>query len=187
MEDRIVVEQCEDGSILCGVFDGHYGPRLAEYGSSNARAMFSQALSEAGAGAPAASAPAQDGGGVAAAAMQRFFAMVEEGWTRLAGALIDGGDWTPAMEGSCALMAHVTPSRLVVGNVGDSRAVLVRVDRGASGAAPRLVAEQLTREHNARSGPERARIEAEHPEDPQAVVYIRDARAWYVCGVLQVR
>lgn len=183
MEDRIVVENCDDGAILCGVFDGHYGPRLAEFGRSNARAMFGQALAEAAA-KPAVAANAGDGG-IIIDAMQRYFGIVEEGWTKLASSLIAAGDWTPTMEGSCALMAYVTPDRLVLGNVGDSRAVLVRVE-DVSGA-PRLVAEQLTREHNARSGEERARIEAEHPDDPHAVVYVREARAWYVCGVLQVR
>lgn len=191
MEDRIVVENCDEGAILCGVFDGHYGPRLAEYGRSNAREMFGQAMAEAATSpenTSSAAAVAGGSGGIIASAMRRYFGIVEEGWIKLASSLIAAGDWTPTMEGSCAIMAYVTPSRLVVGNVGDSRAVLIRVEEpGAGGGAPRLVAEQLTHEHNARCGDERARIEAEHPDDPHAVVYVREARAWYVCGVLQVR
>lgn len=40
---RMVVEPCAEG-IVAGVFDGHYGPRTAEFARQNTRIMFTDAL-----------------------------------------------------------------------------------------------------------------------------------------------
>jgi hypothetical protein len=44
-------------------------------------------------------------GGDLESSMDRYFDLVEEGWAHAARAMIRGGDWSAAMEGSCALMA----------------------------------------------------------------------------------
>jgi hypothetical protein len=44
-------------------------------------------------------------GGDFESSMDRYFDLVEEGWAHAARAMIRGGDWSAAMEGSCALMA----------------------------------------------------------------------------------
>lgn len=70
-------------------------------------------------------------GGDLEGAMNRYFDFVEEGWAVAARALIRGGDWSAAMEGSCGLMAYITKEKMVLGNLGDCRAVVVK--RGQDG------------------------------------------------------
>ena len=113
--------------------------------------------------------------------MERFFQLLEAGWTENARVLVRRGDWSASLEGSCALISHFTPGRLVLGNLGDCRAILV-----SEGADGRLEAQQLTHEHNASRPEERIRVLKEHPDEPDAVQYIPKSGSWYVKGTLQV-
>ena len=78
-------------------------------------------------------------------------------------------------------MAHVTAGKLVVGNLGDCRAVLIQ-----EASDGKLEVRQLTREHNASRPEERSRIISEHQNEPDAVQYIAKSGSWYVKGTLQV-
>jgi serine/threonine protein phosphatase PrpC len=99
--------------------------------------------------------------------VNRFFELMEAGWSEYAQVLVKRGDWSASLEGACALISHVTPGRLVIGNLGDCRAVLVYEDSDGT-----LQARQLTHEHNASRLEERKRIQSEHPGEPDAVQFI---------------
>jgi len=167
IEDRIVVEPCAEG-LLAGVLDGHYGPRTAEWTRQNARVMMTEALREEG-GAPVNT-------------MNRFYELIEDGWANSARGTIREGDWSAAMEGSCALVAYVTNKSYVLGNLGDCRALLVKRKPDGTG----LTHEQLTKAHNASDPAERQRIQQEHPNEKEPVTYLTEPGTWYVRGTLQV-
>lgn len=152
--------------VVCAVFDGHYGPRASEFCRANSVSVFKQALLQKG----SAEAP-----------IKKFFQLIEEGWTEHARVLVRRGDWSASMEGTCGLVAHVTPEKLVVGNLGDCRAILVQRETDGS-----LSALQLTREHNASNPAERERVQKEHPGEDDAVQYVKNSGSWYVRGTLQV-
>lgn len=163
-EDRLVAAEASSG-VVCAVFDGHYGPRAAEFCRQNAESYFAKAYRAARGNA---------------VYIDRFFELMEAGWTDYARVLVRRGDWSASLEGACALIAHVTPERLLVGNLGDCRAILIQERGGA------LQARQLTQEHNASRPEERNRIFDEHKGEPDAVQYIAKSGSWYVKGTLQV-
>jgi pyruvate dehydrogenase phosphatase len=113
--------------------------------------------------------------------VDKFFELMEAGWSEYARVLVRRGDWSASLEGSCALISHVTPGRLVLGNLGDCRAILIH-----DGDDGTLQARQLTHEHNASRPEERKRILSEHKDEPEAVQYISKSGSWYVKGTLQV-
>ena len=163
-EDRLVVAE-GGGGVICAVFDGHYGPRASEFCRQNAGSYFAKAYKAARG---------------SAVYVDRFFELMETGWTDYARVLVRRGDWSASLEGACALIAHVTPGRLQVGNLGDCRAILIQERGGA------LQARQLTQEHNASRPEERDRILKEHKGEPEAVQYVAKSGSWYVKGTLQV-
>ena len=114
-EDRMVVSRLGDDGVLCAVFDGHYGPRASEFCKNEVTGYIRSILDETGSGE---------------SRMKKIFQMLESGWTGIAHGLVTKGDWTASLEGSCAVVAHVTPERLIVGNLGDCRAVLFREEGG---------------------------------------------------------
>ena len=77
--------------------------------------------------------------------MDHFLGLMEAAWTEYARVLVRRGDWSAALEGACALVSHMTPGKLLVGNLGDCRAILIHED-----GEGQLQVRQLTREHNAR-------------------------------------
>jgi hypothetical protein len=110
-----VVSRLGDNGVLCAVFDGHYGPRASEFCKNEVTGYIRSILDETGSGE---------------SRMKKVFQMLESGWTGIAHGLVTKGDWTASLEGSCAVVAHVTPERLIVGNLGDCRAVLFREEGG---------------------------------------------------------
>jgi len=164
-EDRLVVAE-GGGGIVCAVFDGHYGPRAAEFCKQHAESYFAKAFKAARG---------------TTVYLEKIFDLLEGGWSEYARVLVRRGDWSASLEGACSLIAHVTPGRLLVGNLGDCRAVLIQEDDDGN-----LRAVQLTAEHNASRLPERTRILHEHPGEPEAVQYVAKSGSWYVQGTLQV-
>mmetsp|Transcript_64536 Transcript_64536/g.153929 ORF Transcript_64536/g.153929 Transcript_64536/m.153929 type:complete len:420 (+) Transcript_64536:90-1349(+) len=164
-EDRMVVQKVGQDGVLCCVFDGHYGPRAAEFCKNNVLNYVNTS---------------RDGNDAPEASMTRVFQMLESGWIRMANSMVDKGDWTSSLEGACALVAHVSPTHLTVGNLGDCRAVLFQEEGGE------LTAVQLTQEHNASNPDERSRIQGEHPGEDDAVQFVDASGSWYVKGTLQV-
>lgn len=85
-----------------------------------------------------------------------------------------------ATVGSCCLAGVICSGLLYTANVGDSRAVLGRVDKSAKSVA----AIQLSTEHNASIESVRDELRSLHPEDSQIVVLKHNV--WRVKGIIQV-
>ncbi|KAI4317595.1 hypothetical protein L6164_025456 [Bauhinia variegata] len=73
--------------------------------------------------------------------------------------------------GSCVLLVLLHGNHLYTLNLGDSRAVLATCSRGDKiDGKERLKAIQLTESHTVENEAERARLLAEHPDDPMPIV-----------------
>lgn len=86
-----------------------------------------------------------------------------------------------ATVGSCCLVGVICSGLLYTANVGDSRAVLGRVDKAAKSVA----AIQLSTEHNASTESVRDDLRLLHPQDSRIVVLKHNV--WRVKGIIQVR
>ncbi|EKX43744.1 hypothetical protein GUITHDRAFT_110199 [Guillardia theta CCMP2712] len=164
-EDRMVIVKNGEG-VVYGVFDGHYGPRASEFCRANTPSLLAQA---------------SEGLTASQSIVRRLFQLFENGWIDHSRILIRRGDWSASLEGSCALVAHVTREKVVVGNLGDCRAILI-----SEGEDGKHTAIQVTREHNASNAIEREKILREHPDEVDAVQFVQKSGSWYVKGTLQV-
>lgn len=81
--------------------------------------------------------------------------------------------------GSCCLVGVIWRGTLYVANVGDSRAVI-----GSLGKSGKIVAEQLTRDHNACMEEVRQELRSLHPDDSHIVVMKQGV--WRIKGLIQV-
>lgn len=84
-----------------------------------------------------------------------------------------------AAVGSCCLVGVIWKGTLHIANLGDSRAVL-----GSVGRSKKVVAEQLTTDHNASVEEVRQELRSLHPDDSQVVV-MKDG-VWRIKGIIQV-
>lgn len=82
--------------------------------------------------------------------------------------------------GSCCLVGVIWRGTLYVANLGDSRAVL-----GCLGRSNNIIAEQLTRDHNACMEDVRQELRSLHPDDSHIVVLKHGV--WRIKGIIQVR
>ncbi len=81
--------------------------------------------------------------------------------------------------GSCCLVGVIWRRTLYVANLGDSRAVI-----GCLGRSNEIVAEQLTKDHNACLEEVRQELKSLHPDDSRIVVMKNGA--WRIKGIIQV-
>lgn len=84
-----------------------------------------------------------------------------------------------AAMGSCCLVGVIWKGTLYIANLGDSRAVI-----GSAGRSNKIIAEQLTKEHNASKEEVRRELRSLHPEDSQIVVMKQGT--WRIKGIIQV-
>ena len=85
-----------------------------------------------------------------------------------------------AAVGSCCLVGVICDGTLYVANLGDSRAVLGRVVK----ATGKVLAVQLSTEHNVSNESVRQELQSLHPEDSKIVVLKHNV--WRVKGIIQV-
>lgn len=85
-----------------------------------------------------------------------------------------------ASVGSCCLVGIICRGILYIANVGDSRAVLGRLEKSVT----EVKAIQLSSEHNANLESVREELHSLHPNDPQIVVLKHNV--WRVKGIIQV-
>lgn len=81
--------------------------------------------------------------------------------------------------GSCCLVGIIWKGTLYVGNLGDSRAVV-----GYEGRSGKIVAEQLTRDHNASIEEVRQELRSLHSDDSH--ILIMKQGVWRIKGIIQV-
>lgn len=85
-----------------------------------------------------------------------------------------------AAVGSCCLVGVICGGTLYIANLGDSRAVMGKLVK----ATGKVVATQLSVEHNASIESVREELHSLHPDDPQIVVLKHNV--WRVKGIIQV-
>ncbi|KAL0338021.1 UNVERIFIED_CONTAM: putative protein phosphatase 2C 43 [Sesamum calycinum] len=81
--------------------------------------------------------------------------------------------------GSCCLVGIIWKRTLYIANLGDSRAVIGYLDQ-----SKKIIAEQLTKDHNASMEEVRKELKALHPEDSQILVMKQGV--WRIKGIIQV-
>lgn len=84
-----------------------------------------------------------------------------------------------AAAGSCCLVGVIRKGTLLIANLGDSRAVLGYMSR-----SNKIVAEQLTSDHNAAQEEVRQELRSLHPDDARIVVHKQGV--WRIKGIIQV-
>lgn len=161
LEDESRVESTAALGTFVGVYDGHGGSDAARfvnqhlYGHLQRMVVAGEPLSED--------------------LIRRAFLLTEQGFQSHVARTVRQRPQI-AGTGCCALVGVLAPGgTLFVASLGDSRAVLGT----ASGEAL-----ELSQEHNASHQEVRAELQAQHPEDPDVVVFKNGV--WRVKGIIQV-
>lgn len=163
LEDHSQVETGSAATFV-GVYDGHGGAEAARFISDH---LFAHLIRLA-----------QENGTISEDVVRSAFSATEEGFltlvrrTRFIKPLI-------AAVGSCCLVGVIWRGTLYVANLGDSRAVI-----GVLGRSNKIMAEPLTRDHNASREEVRQELISRHPDDSQIVVLKHGV--WRIKGIIQV-
>ncbi|PKA48154.1 putative protein phosphatase 2C 60 [Apostasia shenzhenica] len=148
-----------------GVYDGHGGPETARYIADNLFRNLKDIVSEE-----------QE---MSVDCIRRAFSTTEDGFISFV-----RKQWSISPQlasvGSCCLVGIICAGILYVANLGDSRAVLGRLDGEERGIA----AVQMTAEHNASNESVRNELRSLHPHDSQIVVLKH--KVWRVKGIIQI-
>ncbi|KAK6941920.1 PPM-type phosphatase-like domain [Dillenia turbinata] len=163
MEDQSQVETGRD-SIFVGVYDGHGGPEASRFICDH---LFQHLMRLA-----------RDNGTISEDVLRSAFSTTEDGFLTLVRRTCAIKP-TIAAIGSCCLVGVIWKGTLYVAHVGDSRAVL-----GTVGRSNNIIAEQLTRDHNASMEEVRQELRASHPDDSHIVVLKQGI--WRIKGIIQV-
>ncbi|CAN6280374.1 unnamed protein product [Urochloa humidicola] len=163
LEDHSQVETGAAATFV-GVYDGHGGAEASRFISDH---LFAHLIRLA-----------QENGTISEDVVRSAFSATEEGFltlvrrTHFIKPLI-------AAVGSCCLVGVIWRGTLYVANLGDSRAVV-----GCLGRSNKIVAEPLTRDHNASMEKVRQELISRHPDDSQIVVLKHGV--WRIKGIIQV-
>ncbi|XP_028787733.1 probable protein phosphatase 2C 25 [Neltuma alba] len=163
IEDHSQVETGSDAMFI-GVYDGHGGPEASLFISEH---LFHHLMRIA-----------RDNGTISEDILRGAVSATEDGFLTFVRRTY-GIKPLMAAIGSCCLAGVIWKGTLYVANLGDSRAVIGSVDR-----SNKIVAEQLTREHNASKEEVRRELRSLHPEDSQIVVMKHGT--WRIKGIIQV-
>nr|CAD1828768.1 unnamed protein product [Ananas comosus var. bracteatus] len=148
-----------------GIYDGHGGPETSRYIADNLFRHLKKFATEQH--------------GMSVDVIRKAFTAIEEGFISLV-----RKQWFSkpqiASVGSCCLVGVICGGILYVANVGDSRAVLGRVERGIR----EVSAVQISEEHNVSIESVREEVRSLHPDDPHIVVLKH--KVWRVKGLIQI-
>ncbi|EMS45470.1 putative protein phosphatase 2C 43 [Triticum urartu] len=162
LEDYSQVETGAAATFV-GVYDGHGGAEASRFISNHLSAHLVRL--------------AQESGAVSENVVRNAFSATEEGFLSLVRRthLIKP---SIAAIGSCCLVGVIWRKTLYLANLGDSRAVV-----GCLVGSNKIVAEQLTRDHNASIEEVRQELKSLHPDDSQIVVLKNGV--WRIKGIIQ--
>lgn len=163
LEDYSQVEIGRD-AIFVGVYDGHGGADASRFISNH---LFLHLMRFA-----------QESGTISEDVVRSAFSATEEGFLAHVRRTCQIKPLIAAM-GSCCLVGVIWKGKLYLANLGDSRAVI-----GYLGRSNNIIAEQLTRDHNASMEEVRQELRSLHPDDPNIVVLKQGV--WRIKGIIQV-
>ncbi|GER57129.1 phosphatase 2C family protein [Striga asiatica] len=163
IEDHSQVETGRDATFV-GVYDGHGGPEAAKYICDH---LFRHLLTLA-----------RENGKISKDVIKNALSETENGFLTLVRRAYTIKPAIAAI-GSCCLVGVIWKGILFVANLGDSRAVM-----GCLDGSNKIVAEQLTADHNASMEEVRKELKALHPDDSQIVVMKQGV--WRIKGIIQV-
>ncbi|KAG6413613.1 hypothetical protein SASPL_126327 [Salvia splendens] len=163
LEDQSQVETGRSATFV-GVYDGHGGCEAAKYISDHLFRHFLKLAKETGT--------------ISDEIIKSSVSETENGFLTLVRRAYTIRPDIAAI-GSCCLVGVIWKGTLYAANLGDSRAVIGYLDR-----PNKIVAEQLTRDHNASLEEVRKELKMSHPEDPQILVLRQGV--WRIKGIIQV-
>ncbi|XP_041023928.1 probable protein phosphatase 2C 68 [Juglans microcarpa x Juglans regia] len=163
IEDHSQVETGQNATFV-GVYDGHGGPEASRFIRDH---LFLHLLRLA-----------QENGTISEDVLRSAFSATEDGFLGLVRRTWGIKPLIAAI-GSCCLVGVIWRGTLYVANLGDSRAVI-----GSLGRSNKIIAEQLTRDHNASLEEVRQELRSRHPDDSHVVVMKHGV--WRIKGIIQV-
>ncbi|KAL5739706.1 hypothetical protein ACOSP7_028600 [Xanthoceras sorbifolium] len=163
IEDHSQVETGRDATFV-GVYDGHGGPEASRYISDH---LFLHLMRLA-----------RENGTISEDSLRSAFCATEDGFLTLVRRTCGIKPLIAAI-GSCCLVGVIWKGTLYVANLGDSRAVI-----GSLSRSNKIVAEQLTKDHNASMEEVRQELRSSHPDDSHIVVMKHGV--WRIKGIIQV-
>uniref|UniRef100_A0A5B7BS01 protein-serine/threonine phosphatase n=1 Tax=Davidia involucrata TaxID=16924 RepID=A0A5B7BS01_DAVIN len=163
IEDHSQVETGRDATFV-GVYDGHGGPEASRFICDH---LFLHLIRLA-----------RENGTISEDILRSAFSATEDGFLSLVRRTCGIKPLIAAI-GSCCLVGVIWKGTLYVANLGDSRAVI-----GYLGRSNKIVAEQLTRDHNASMEEVRQELRSSHPDDSHVVVMKHGV--WRIKGIIQV-
>lgn len=162
IEDHSQVETGSD-AVFVGVYDGHGGAEASRFINDH---LFHNLMRVA-----------QENGNISEDIIRNAVSATEDGFLTLVRRSYGIKPLIAAM-GSCCLVGVIWKGTLYIANLGDSRAVI-----GSVGRSNKIIAEQLTKEHNASKEEVRRELRSLHPEDSQIVVMKQGT--WRIKGIIQ--
>ncbi|KDP24626.1 hypothetical protein JCGZ_25542 [Jatropha curcas] len=163
IEDHSQVETGRDATFF-GVYDGHGGPEASRFISDH---LFKNLMRLT-----------RERGTMSEEILRSAFSATEDGFLTLVRRTCGIKPLIAAI-GSCCLVGLIWRGTLYVANLGDSRAVI-----GCLGRSNKIVAEQLTKDHNASVEEVRQELKSLHPDDSHIVVMKHGV--WRIKGIIQV-
>ncbi|XP_077246959.1 putative protein phosphatase 2C 43 [Tasmannia lanceolata] len=163
IEDHCQVETSSNSTFI-GVYDGHGGPDASRFIANHLFLHLMRLVRENKI--------------ISEDILRSAFAVTESSFLAHVRRALQIKPLIAAM-GSCCLVGIIWGGTLYVANVGDSRAVIGRLTRSNN-----IVAEQLTRDHNASMEEVRQELMSLHPDDPHILVCKQGA--WRIKGIIQV-
>ncbi|KAB1216453.1 putative protein phosphatase 2C 43 [Morella rubra] len=163
IEDHSQVETGQNATFV-GVYDGHGGPEASRYVCDH---LFLHLVKLA-----------QENGTISEDVLKSAVSATEDGFLTLVRRTWGIKPLIAAI-GSCCLVGVIWRGTLYVANLGDSRAVI-----GSLGRSNKIIAEQLTRDHNASMEEVRQELRSRHPDDSHVVVMKNGV--WRIKGIIQV-
>ncbi|KAH9607889.1 hypothetical protein KSS87_020357 [Heliosperma pusillum] len=163
VEDHSQVEVGRNATFV-GVYDGHGGPDASRFISTH---LFLHLIKLVG-----------DNRTMSEDIIRNALTATEDGFLKLVSRTFRFKPIIAAI-GSCCLVGVIWQGTLYIANLGDSRAVI-----GCLNRSNKIVAEQLTKEHNACMEEVREELISSHPDDSSILVMKQGV--WRIKGIIQV-
>ncbi|XP_074304869.1 putative protein phosphatase 2C 25 [Silene latifolia] len=163
VEDHSQVEVGRNATFI-GVYDGHGGPEASRFISDH---LFHYLIKLA-----------RDNRTMSEDIIRNALTATEDGFLKLVSRTFRFKPIIAAI-GSCCLVGVIWQGTVYIANLGDSRAVI-----GCLNRSNKIVAEQLTKEHNACMEEVREELISSHPDDSSILVMKQGV--WRIKGIIQV-